>query len=264
MTRVAWCAGADAVAHLIVDDLDDEVAVGATDGHHLQRVRRLRVGEPVTAADGAGRWREYTITATRPGGLTLEARSGPVTEPVLDPPLRLACALTKGTQPDAVVRHASELGVDAVLLVVAARSVGRGDHDRAARVLARLRRVAREAAGQCRRARLLTITAAVPLTELTSRPGLVVADRDGDPAPRLPAPPASGWLVVVGPEGGLTPDERAGLGDPPRLAVGPHVLRAETAVLAAAAALAGHRQSRTAPEPGPAPAAPTDHPRPPT
>ena len=245
MTRVAWCADADAVAHLLVDRLDDELHVGDADGHHLQRVRRLRAGELITAADGAGLWREYTITATEPGALTLEARAGPATEPTLDPPLRVACALTKGEHPDAVVRHCTELGVDAVLLAIAARSVVRWDTDRAERALARLRRVAREAAGQCHRARLLTVESAVPLTDLAGEPGLVVADRVGPPAQLLPAPPPTGWLVVIGPEGGLTADEHHRLGDPPRLGVGPHVLRAETAALAAAAALTGHRQLRT-------------------
>ena len=250
MTRVAWCASADAVAHLIVDRLDDRLHVGDTDGHHLQRVRRLRAGELVTAADGAGHWREYTVAATEPGALTLEARAAPATEPTLEPPLRIACALTKGERPDAVVRHCTELGVDAVLLVVADRSVVRWDTDRADRARARLRRVAHEAAGQCRRARLLTVEPAVPLADLAGRPGLVVADRLGQPAETLPAPPRTGWLVVIGPEGGLTAEEHHRLGDPPRLAVGPHVLRAETAALAAAAALTGHRQPRSPPDPG--------------
>ncbi|HEY5165378.1 MAG TPA: RsmE family RNA methyltransferase [Acidimicrobiia bacterium] len=249
MTRVAWCASADAVAHLIVEQLDDQLRVTDADGHHLQRVRRLRTGELITAADGAGQWREYTIAATEPGALTLEARAAPATEPVLHPPLRVACALTKGEHPDAVVRHCSELGVDAVLLVIAARSVVRWDTDRATRALTRLRRVAREAAAQCRRARLLTVEPAVPLADLARQPGLLVADRDGDPAHLLPAPTPAGWLVVVGPEGGLTPDEHTQLGHPPRLAVGPHVLRAETSALAAAAALTGHRQPRPAPTP---------------
>ena len=243
MTRVAWCASVDAVAHLIVEHLDDQLRVTDADGHHLQRVRRLRPGELITAADGAGHWREYTITATQPGLLTLDARAAPVAEPVLSPPLRVACALTKGEHPDAVVRHCSELGVDAVLLVVDARTVVRWDADRATRALTRLRRVAREAAGQCRRARLLTVEAPVPLAELAGQPGLLVADRVGTPADLLPAPSPTGWLLVVGPEGGLTADEHARLGDPPRLAVGPHVLRTETAALAAAAALTGHRQA---------------------
>jgi 16S rRNA (uracil1498-N3)-methyltransferase len=249
VTRVAWCASADAVAHLIVEHLDDQLRVTDADGHHLQRVRRLRTGELITAADGAGHWREYTIAATQPGALTLEARAATATEPVLHPPLRVACALTKGEHPDAVVRHCSEVGVDAVLLVVAARSVVRWDAERATRAVTRLRRVAREAAGQCRRARLLTVEPAVPLADLAAQPGLLVADRVGDPAHLLPDPTPAGWLVVVGPAGGLTADEHTRLGDPPRLAVGPHVLRAETAALAAAAALAGHRQPRPAATP---------------
>src|SRR5450759_4820316 len=174
VTRVAWCASADAVAHLIVEHLDDRLGVTDADGHHLQRVRRLRTGELITAADGAGHWREYTITATQPGALTLEARAAPATEPILHPPLRVACALTKGEHPDAVVRHCSEVGVDAVLLVVAARSVVRWDAERATRAVTRLRRVAREAAGQCRRARLLTVEPAVPLADLAGQPGLLV------------------------------------------------------------------------------------------
>ncbi len=253
MTPVAWCAGTDAVAHVLVDQLDDTLDVGDTDGHHLQRVRRLRPGEHVTAADGAGHWREYTIATTEPGALHLEATGGPVTEPTLAPPVRLACALTKGDHPDAVVRHATELGVDAVILVAAARSVLRWDATRANRARDRLRRVAREAAGQCRRARLLTVDGPVALTDLAGTPGLVVADRAGLPAPQLPAPPPTGWLVVIGPEGGLTPDEHTQLGDLPRLAVGPHVLRAETAALAVAAALAGHRHPDPTPGPTPRP-----------
>jgi 16S rRNA (uracil1498-N3)-methyltransferase len=253
VTRVAWCASADAVAHLIVDRLDDQLHVGDTDGHHLQRVRRLRTGALITAADGSGHWREYTVTDTHPGALTLDARAAPVVEPTLLPPLRLACALTKGEHPDAVVRHGTELGVDALLLVDTAHSVVRWDPDRAERALARLRRVAHEAAGQCRRARLLTVEPAVPLADLAGQPGLVVADRVGQPAHRLPAPPPTGWLVVIGPEGGLTTDEQHRLGAPPRLTVGPHVLRAETAALAAAAALAGHRHPDPSPTPQPPP-----------
>jgi 16S rRNA (uracil1498-N3)-methyltransferase len=248
MARVVWCADADAVAHLIVDHLDPRLVVDGTDGHHLQRVRRLRVGEPVTAADGTGRWCRYRITHTEPGVLSLEASGEPAEEPALAPPLRVACALTKGERPDAVVRHCSELGVDAVLPVVAARSVVRWDTDRSAAAIARLRRVAREAAGQSRRARLLTVEPAVALAALAGEPGLVVADRAGQPAHLVPEPPPAGWLVVVGPEGGLTADEYATLGHPPRLAVGPHVLRAETAALAAAAALAGRRRPVPTPD----------------
>ena len=53
----------------------------------------------------------------------------------------------------------------------------------------------------------------------------------------LPAPGPEGWTLVVGPEGGLADEELEALADAPRLALGPHVLRAETAAVAGAAVL---------------------------
>ncbi|HEV3452394.1 MAG TPA: RsmE family RNA methyltransferase [Acidimicrobiia bacterium] len=241
MPPVAWCAAAPAVAHVLVDALDDELVLAGGAGHHLERVRRLRPGEPVTAADGAGAWRLYRVARVARGRLVLAAAAGPAREPSLRPGLRIACALTKGARPESVVRHATELGVDAVLPVVAVRSVARWPPDRERAAVERLRRVAEEAAGQCRRARRLVVEPLQPLDGLAGDPGLVLADREGSPAGALPEPGPSGWLVVVGPEGGLEPGERQALDDPPRLAVGPHVLRAETAAVAAAAALAGRR-----------------------
>jgi 16S rRNA (uracil1498-N3)-methyltransferase len=78
------------------------------------------------------------------------------------------------------------------------------------------------------------------LAALTDRAGLVVAGRDGVVASALPPPAADwpdGWTVVVGPEGGLAPEELEVLGSAPRLRLGPHVLRAVTAPVAAVAVL---------------------------
>ena len=76
-------------------------------------------------------------------------------------------------------------------------------------------------------------------------PGLVVAAVDGVDASEL-APPTDGeWVVAVGPEGGFDPAELAAFGQAPRLAVGPFVLRAETAAIAATAALTGRRSFST-------------------
>ncbi len=248
MAASGWCADTDADAHLLVSELGDHLTVAGADGHHLQRVRRLRPDEVVTAADPNAHWRRYRVTDAHAGELTLTAEGPRTLEPTLRPHLRVAFALTKGQHPDVVVRQCSELGVDAVLPVVAARSVVRWDAADP-RPLARLRRVARESALQCRRARLLTVDAPIPLTDLAGQPGLLVADRQGTAAGTLADPADGAWLVVVGPEGGLDPNELATLGDPPRLAVGPHVLRSETAAGAAAAALTGCRHPN-----------PTDHP----
>lgn len=243
MTDAAWAAAAPAAAHVLVDgDLADELVIDGDDGHHLQRVRRLRGGETVTGADGTGVWRTYEVGDVQRGRLVLVATGGVHIEPVLLPPLAVAFAITKSDKPETVVARLTELGVDRLIPVVARRSVAQWDGARAEAALQRLKRVARDAAMQCRRSRLPLIESPSPTTALVGRRGLLVADRTGQPADTLGDPGSGGWLVAVGPEGGFDDEERAALGDAPRLGIGPHVLRAETAAVAAAAALSGHRR----------------------
>jgi 16S rRNA (uracil1498-N3)-methyltransferase len=237
-----------ATAHTFLPALDDDVTLDDDAGHHLSRVRRVRAGETLTAADGDGRWRPYTVVGVRPGVVELHAQGVPVIEPQLEPRLVVAFALTKGTKPDLAVQKLTELGADGVTLLASRRSVPRWSGSRADAALTRLRRIAREAAAQCRRARLPEIHGVLPLTDLRGRLGLVVADPAGEELPRVPAPPGGEWVLVVGPEGGLDPDEVAALTSPAedregpaRLRLGPHVLRAETAAIAGAAVLATRR-----------------------
>lgn len=235
-----------AVAHAFVAALDEDVLLDDEAGHHLSRVRRVRAGDVITAADGHGRWRPYAITRVEPGAVELQARDAPVDEPHLEPGLVVAFALTKGAKPDLVVQKLTELGVDGVIVLAARRSVPRWDDERAGAAVARLRRIAREAAVQSRRARVPAVDGVQPVPELRIRPGLVVADPGGDEAWAVPAPPGGEWVLVVGPEGGFDPDE-AGALEGPRLRLAPHVLRAETAAIAGAAVLT----TRRAQSPGP-------------
>ena len=237
-----------ATAHTFLPALDDDVTLDDDAGHHLSRVRRVRAGETLTVADGHGCWRPYAVVGVRPGAVDLHAQGPPVVEPQLLPRLVVAFALTKGTKPDLVVQKLTELGVDGVTLLSTGRSVPRWDEGRADAALARLRRIAREAAAQCRRARLPEIEGVLKVAELRGHPGLVVADPAGENVARVPAPPGGEWVLVVGPEGGLDPDEAAALTSPAerrpgpaRLRLGPHVLRAETAAIAGAAVLATRR-----------------------
>ena len=229
-------ADANAVAHVFVDALDDRCEITGDDGHHLQRVRRLTPGEVVTAADGSGAWRTYEVTEVATGRLTLAA-PGDV-ERACEPRVgvSLAVALTKGGL-DEVVAAVTELGVERVTPLRTARAVVRWDDRRAQRAVARLRSVAREAAMQSRRARIPIVDEVVDLAAMLQRSGLVVADRAGVSASALARPGEAGWTVLVGPEGGLTSDELAALAAAPRLRLGPHVLRAATAPLAAVAVL---------------------------
>lgn len=237
MVDERFAAAAPAAAHLFVAALDSVVTVDGPDGHHLQRVRRLRIGEQVTAADGAGRWRQYVIAGAEPGNLLLRAESDVVVEPDPAPAVVVAVALTKGAKLETVVAQLTELGVARIEPVRARRSVVRWDAARAKAIGARLTSVAREAAMQCRRARIPVVAPVSDLADLAGRPGIVVAARDGKPAPEIPLPSGGTWTVVVGPEGGFDPGEVEALAPTCFLALSPYVLRAQTAPLIAAGLL---------------------------
>ena len=238
-------ADVDAVAHVFVDALGDRCEIAGADGHHLQRVRRLSAGECVTAADGTGAWREYAVAEAGDGRLALDARGEVQLAPAPRVEISLAVALTKGGLDD-VVASVTELGVVRVTPVRTERTVVRWDAARARKAVARLQVVAREAAMQSRRARIPVVDEVVDLDTLAARAGLVVAAREGDPPATLPRPGVSGWTVLVGPEGGLSPRELSALPGP-RIRLSPHVLRAATAPAAAVAVLAAEA-TRVTPE----------------
>jgi 16S rRNA (uracil1498-N3)-methyltransferase len=239
-----FASRADAVAHVFAGSLADEAVIDGPDGHHLERVRRLRVGERVTLSDGAGAWRAYRVATAGRGRLDLAAEGAIHREPRLHPALAVAFGIGKGAKPEQVVAGLTELGVDRIVPFVAARSVVRWRGERAATAVARLRRVAREAAMQCRRSWVPEVGDPVDLSGLHTAGVVVVGDPRGVPAAAVPDPVGGEWLAVVGAEGGLDAAEQAELLVRPgavRLAVGPHVLRTETAALAVAAVLAGRR-----------------------
>ena len=235
-----WPASAEAVAHVFVDHLADECTIDGPDGHHLERARRIRVGEAVTAADGTGAWRHYRVVDAAPGRLRCVATDPVRHAPTLRPAIAAAVALTKGRALDDVVAGLTELGVVRIEPIRTARSVVQWDDERAMAAVTRWRTIAREAAMQSRRATVPEVAPVAGVESLAGRPGLVVADRAGVGPAQLPKPGEAGWLVVVGPEGGLAPEEAAALGSVPRLAVGRLVLRAQTAPLAVVATLVSH------------------------
>jgi 16S rRNA (uracil1498-N3)-methyltransferase len=221
----------DAAAQVFVEDLDVPV-LDPADAHHLGRVLRLRAGERVCAADGSGRWRPTVWTAA--GDLeAVGAVAGPVDPP--GDPVTIAFAPPKGDRPELVVQKLTELGVDRVVVLTTDRSVVRWRDERAQRHLERLRRVAREAAQQCRRLTLPAIESGDLAAMLAA--GAALADQGGDRVG-----PAD-TTVAIGPEGGWSDGERAAaeLAGARRVALAGHMLRAETAAIAAAVLLSAHR-----------------------
>lgn len=215
-------------AHVFVDDLDAP-ALTDDDHRHLARVLRLRPGESVSVSDGAGAWRASTWTAA--GTLEPEGEVEHVPRPA--PPITVGFAVLKGDRPEWVVQKLTELGVDRIVPLATARTVVRWDEARADRHVERLRRVAREAAMQSRRAWLPEVAELTGFADAAAWPGAALAESGG--APLSLARP----VVLVGPEGGWAPEELdRGL---PTVDLGPTVLRAETAAMAAAAVLAALR-----------------------
>ena len=233
---LGWPADTDAVAHVFVDALDDTLTVDGPDGHHLQRVRRVRARECVTAADGTGAWRCYEVEAATGGSLTLRAIGAWHLEPVRAPEVAVAVALLKGGLDDVVARL-TELGVAAIEPLRTEHAVVRWDDERARDAVTRLREIARSAAMQSRRARVPDVADVAGISSLADRPDLLVADRAGDPVATVPSPASGRWTVVVGPEGGLGPVDLEALAGAGRVSVGPYVLRGGTAPIAVGAAL---------------------------
>jgi len=213
-------------AHVFVDSLDS-LELSQDDAHHLLRVLRLRDGESVTVGDGRGSWRPSVVT-----GNALAATGDIVVESA-DPRLTIATAIPKGDRVEWMVQKLTELGVSEIVLLHCERSIVRWKGDRGAQQLARLVRVAREAAVQSRRVWLPQLRGPVDFAEAAALPGAVVADPDGEAL-------ESASLVLIGPEGGLTEAERRLCKR--SIGLGRNVLRVETAAVAAAAILGRSRR----------------------
>jgi 16S rRNA (uracil1498-N3)-methyltransferase len=205
-----------------------EVVVEGDEAHHGRSVLRLAPGEALRLADGAGRAGVGVVAAVERHRLVVTlARVDLLGD---DPAtlLTVAVAAPKGDRFGDLVRGLTELGVGAILPLACARGERLPTLDRAARIAA-------EALKQCRRARLPTLGPVVEIPTLAGLSGQrIVLDRTGgcaQPGPPIPT------VLIIGPEGGFTDDERRALRDggvaSVRLA-GP-VLRIETAALAAAA-----------------------------
>jgi 16S rRNA (uracil1498-N3)-methyltransferase len=221
----------------------DRVTLSGPEGRHAATVRRLRPGARVDLVDGAGMIAECEVAAGGSGvlELTVLARRA---EPPPEPRICVVQALPKGDRGELAVETMTEVGVDVIVPWAAERCVALWGAGKAERGAERWRRTAQEASKQSRRARFPEVT---PLAGAEGALGRVRAAARAfvlDPAATLSlaaAPlPATGEIVlVVGPEGGLSPAETGAFAAAGATGVhlGPTVLRSSTAGTAAAAVL---------------------------
>ncbi|HEY9244054.1 MAG TPA: 16S rRNA (uracil(1498)-N(3))-methyltransferase [Streptosporangiaceae bacterium] len=221
----------------------DQLVLSGPEGRHAADVRRLTAGERVDLTDGAGQLAECVVTRAQRGTLELAVRGRRIIPPA-DPALAVAQAIPKGERGQLAVELMTEVGVDVVIPWAAQRCVVRWSGERGDRALARWRSTAREAGKQARRARFPEVTGPAGLTGLTARLAAaacaIVLDPDADISlGALPLPGTGEILLVVGPEGGLAPEETGALTAAGAVTahLGPTVLRASTAGAVAAAVL---------------------------
>jgi 16S rRNA (uracil1498-N3)-methyltransferase len=205
------------------------------------QVLRLQPGEPVTLFDGQGG--EWSARVESMGRQQVEVRVGahhPVErEPAIQ--VHLAMGVPANERMDWLVEKAAELGAASLQPLATERSVLRLQGDRARKKQAHWQAVAAAACEQCGGNRVPLVHPLADLGEWTPPSGLrlLVLSLDSAARPLVAYRSAEPVLLLSGPEGGLSPreQERASAAGFEPVTLGPRVLRAETAPLAALAAL---------------------------
>lgn len=222
------------------------LVLSGAEGRHAVSVRRLTVGEEIVLTDGEGTG-AYGVVSSVEGKDRLEVAVSELrTEPAPAPRITVVQALPKGDRGELAVETMTETGVDAIVPWAASRCITQWRGDRGAKALAKWRSTAREAAKQSRRLRFPEVTEPMTTRQLAGLLGgaafaAVLHEEGSAPLADAALPTEGDIVLVVGPEGGVSPDELAAFAaagaKPYRL--GATVLRTSTAGVAATALLLG-------------------------
>jgi 16S rRNA (uracil1498-N3)-methyltransferase len=222
------------------------VVVGGPEGRHAATVKRLGRGEPVLLGDGHGRVVEGRVSGVV-GKDRIDVEVTAYAEhPAPSPRVVVVQALAKGERGELSVELLTEVGVDVVVPWSASRSVAQWRGEKAERGVEKWRATAREASKQSRRPFVTDVRALASTAEcaalvrgaVASGGTAIVLHEDASLRMASLRVPTSGDVVlVVGPEGGISDDERATFESAGALSarLGPSVLRTSTAGTVAAA-----------------------------
>ncbi|MBD9367395.1 16S rRNA (uracil(1498)-N(3))-methyltransferase [Xanthomonas sp. XNM01] len=220
----------------------NRIALPERAANHLVRVLRLREGDPCVLFNGDGHDYAARVAVAGKREVLVDVLSASAVDN--ESPLRITLlqGIARGEKMDLILQKATELGVAAVVPVVAERTEVKLDAERTDKRMAHWRSVIESACEQSGRASVPALAAPAPLaTAAAASTGLrLTLDPGGRHTLRsLDGDAASTVWVAIGPEGGWSPRDRdtlqaAGFEG---LALGPRILRTETAGLAAIAAL---------------------------
>ena len=219
------------------------IVLGGPEGRHGATVKRIGIGERVLLTDGIGHRAEAVVDSVGMGDLHLRLQA--ITqEPQPDSRFVLIQALAKGDRDEQAIEAATELGVDEVVPWQAARSIVIWRGERAARSLRKWESVVLAATKQSRRARVPLVSAPANHAAVIRRIeeaalALVLHEEATLPLAGLELPRSGDVLLIVGPEGGMAPDELSAFVSAGGVAVrlGPSILRSSSAGPAALAVM---------------------------
>ncbi|MFH1982472.1 MAG: 16S rRNA (uracil(1498)-N(3))-methyltransferase [Pseudomonadota bacterium] len=222
-----------------------DVEIRGDDARHIRNVLRMTAGDHVILFDGTGEEHEAKITAV--SGDAVSVRVVKRFSASLESPLNLAVAqgLLKDKKMDGLIRHLTELGMTRWVPFQADRSIPIQDEKKRRAHGERWEKIAREALKQCGRSRPPQVGSVVSFADMiTAAEGyslkLFFWEQADAGLPGRPASEKAGPLsvfTVLGPEGGFNEHEAARAADAgfAIVSLGPRILRAETAALAACA-----------------------------
>ena len=233
-------ATASAIGSVAGRDAENQVRLDRARSHYLTRVLRLKKDASLLCFDGRGQEWLARVAEADPRAclLTLTGRSRAENSP--GPRLVLAQAWLKGSAMDVVVHKSTELGATDIVPLLTSRTNVQLDEQRTASKLSHWSRITCSTCEQCGRLFLPEIHEPVQLGVFLDH--LPTADcrflDAGQPVLSVAATPAP-MTIIVGPEGGWTPEERSALlaGGVRGAGLGDTTLRAETTPLAVLAAI---------------------------
>lgn len=242
MSAPLFFVGAGRLDHVSPGDV---VHLDGPEGRHAATVTRLAPGEALVVADGTGRQARARVHAVGKGELDLVVEDL-VEVPQPDPRFTLVQALAKGDRDLLAIEVGTELGVDEVVPWAASRSVVVWRGDRAPKAHAKWERTVLAASKQARRARVPRVADLADRDAVVQRVGsadlaLVLHEEATEPLASVDLPERGEVLLIVGPEGGISPEETQAFvaAGARTVRLGGTVLRTSTAGSAAIALLSG-------------------------
>ncbi|QIY70998.1 16S rRNA (uracil(1498)-N(3))-methyltransferase [Streptomyces sp. RLB1-33] len=233
------------VEHFDADGVGRHVLDGS-EGRHAVSVKRLNPGEDVVLTDGAGRWAQCVVVATEGKDRLIVQMDSVAEEPVEEPRVTVVQALPKGDRGELAVETMTETGVDAIVPWAASRCITQWKGERGLKALAKWRATAREAGKQSRRVRFPEVADAATTKQVAALLAkadfaAVLHESGAEPLATAELPERGEIVLVIGPEGGVSPEELALFAESGAKAyrLGRSVLRTSTAGTAATALLLG-------------------------